>query len=111
MSNKSSNLTIGGYSFVCVPRSQADFKDIAAIYVIICVKSDGSWFVLDVGQSGELGDRIDSHDRKECWKRHCSMGNIWVCVHKMPSDMYSREDRLNREKELRDKLNPKCGKK
>ncbi len=109
MSNNSTNLSIGGYSFKCVSLSDADFNDIAAIYVIICVDSYGKWVVLDVGQSGEVGSRIDSHERKKCWQQYCSNGSIWVCVHKMPSSQYSKSDRLEREKELRNKLDPKCG--
>lgn len=95
------NVTIDGYPFVCVPLSQADFNDVAAIYVIICVAPGGSWTVVDVGQTGELGTRIDAHKRKECWKEKCPNGNLWVCVHRMPSDKYSKEDRLKREKEIR----------
>ena len=109
MSNTSADISIEGYSFVCVPLSQSDFNDIAAIYAIVCVKEDRSWFVLDVGQSGEVGSRIDSHDRKECWKEYCPTGNIWVCVHKMPSSTYTKDDRLERERIVRYKTSPNCG--
>jgi hypothetical protein len=66
MAAQTANVTIGGYPFVCVSLANADFADIAAIYVILCVAKDRSWRVLDVGQTGELGDRIDSHDRRTC---------------------------------------------
>ena len=107
MNLRSVNLTIGGYPFVCVPLSNADFTNSAAIYVIICVAQAGTWTALDVGQSGELGSRIDSHDRKDCWSRQCQ--NIWVCVYRMPSHEYTREDRLRVERLLREELRPLCG--
>lgn len=110
MNSNSVNLTIEGYPFVCVRLSDADFTDSAAIYVIICVAQDGSWTPLDVGQSGELGSRIDSHERKACWFRNCQNNNIWVCVYRMPSDQYTKEDRLRIERLLRQKLRPPCGK-
>jgi hypothetical protein len=108
----SEKVTIAGLAFQCVKLPDADFKDIAAIYVILCViDKDGHWQVLDVGQTGELGERIDGHDRIKCWGEHCPNGNIWVCFYPMPSSTYSKEDRLDVEKKLRSDLNPPCGKK
>lgn len=103
------NLTIDGYAFACVRLSDADFKDVAAIYVIICVASGGSWTVIDVGQTGQLGTRIDTHERIDCWGKKCPNGNIWVCIHRMPSDKYTEEDRRKREKEIRSKHTNLCG--
>ncbi|OIO76452.1 MAG: hypothetical protein AUJ85_00420 [Elusimicrobia bacterium CG1_02_37_114] len=106
---ETANVTIDDYPFVCVPLFQSDFKEVAAIYVIICVKSGGSWSIIDVGQSGQLGNRIDHHDRIKCWGEKCSTENIWVCIHKMPSDKYTIEDRRRREKEIRSKHTGLCG--
>ncbi|MBT9156853.1 MAG: hypothetical protein DDT37_01844 [Firmicutes bacterium] len=85
------NVPIGGYPFVCVSLTQADFLDVTAIYVILCVAQDGSWTVLDVGQSGQVGSRIDEHDRKGCWERNCPNKNIWMCVYRMPSTQYTKQ--------------------
>ncbi|MDQ7788455.1 MAG: hypothetical protein RDU41_00190 [Clostridia bacterium] len=104
------DVTIGGYPFVCVPLAQADFSDVAAIYVILCVAQDRSWTVLDVGQSGQVGSRIDDHDRRGCWERNCPNRNIWVCAHRMPSAQHTKQKREQLESALRAKLNPKCGK-
>ena len=103
-------LMIGGKPFVCVRLSEADFTDVAAVYVILCVEQNGSWTVLDVGQSGQVGSRIDDHDRKECWDRKCPSKNIWVCVYRMPSSQFTREDREQFEAQLRKQYNPLCGK-
>jgi len=104
------NITIGRYPFICVPLAQADFADVAAIYAIICVAQDGSWTTLDVGQSGQVGSRIDDHDRRSCWERKCLNRNIWVCVYRMPSAQYTKQEREQLESALRTQLNPKCGK-
>jgi len=104
------DVTIEGYPFICVPLAEADFADVAAIYVILCVAQDGNWTVLDVGQSGQVGSRIDDHDRKDCWDRNCPSKNIWVCVYRMPNTQYTRQQREQLEAALRLKLNPKCGK-
>jgi hypothetical protein len=109
MESKSVNVTIANYTFVCVRLSDADFNDTAAVYVILCVAEDRNWKVLDVGQSSELGSRIDNHERKACWLRNCPNNNIWVCVYSMPSDRYSRENRVALEKLIRQKYAPPCG--
>ena len=101
------NLTIEGAPFACVRLAEADFADVAAVYVVICVASGGSWKALDVGQSGSVGSRIDAHDRKDCWRRNCPSGNIWVCVHRMPSSSTQQREEL--ERSLRRSLNPPCG--
>jgi len=110
MNNKIVSIIFNGLAFQCVRLSDADFKDIAAIYVIICVDKNGDWEVLDVGQTGELGDRIDSHDRQKCWGNNCPNKNIWVCAYTMPSSKYTKQDRLDVEQKLRDKYNTPCGK-
>jgi hypothetical protein len=92
-----------------VPLNQASFADRAAVYVILCVAQGGNSTVLDVGQSGEVGSRVDDHDRRSCWIKECPSGNIWVCVHLMPSDRYTKEDRLALERTLRQQYQPPCG--
>jgi hypothetical protein len=103
-------LEIGGKPFVCVRLSEADFSDLAAVYVVLCGDPKGSWKVLDVGQSGQVGSRIDDHDRRACWVKSCASSNIWVCVYRMPSDRYTKQDRERLEEELRAKYRPPCGK-
>ncbi|MCC6180617.1 MAG: hypothetical protein IT237_02155 [Bacteroidia bacterium] len=105
----STPLTIKNLPFVCVRLNDADFKDVAAIYVIICVSESGSWKVIDVGQSGQLGTRIDDHPRMDCWKNNCPSGNIWVCIYKTPTADMTKDQRLALEKELRDFYKPNCG--
>lgn len=104
------NLTISGLPFQCVKLSEADFSDVAAIYLILCVAQDGNWKVIDVGQSGQVGTRIDVHDRQECWKRNCPNNNIWVCIYKTPTSSYTKEQREALEGKLRDAYKPVCGK-
>lgn len=103
-------LNIDGLPFICVKLSEADFTDVGAIYIIICVGENRKWAVIDVGQSLMVGTRINNHVREDCWKRNCPSKNIWVCVYKAPSTMYSIKQRLELEKSLRSVYNPNCGK-
>ena len=103
-------VNISGYLFSCVPLAEASFAEVAAVYVILCVSEGGSWRLLDVGQTGELGERFDSHERKQCWEANCPNHNLWACVHLMPSSQYAKEDRLKLEHSLRQQYGPPCGK-
>jgi hypothetical protein len=101
------NLNIEGYPFACVPLDEADFSDATAIYVIISVAADGKTErYLDVGQSEEVSIRVSDYTRGKCWFENGPNKNIWVCVHRMPSDQFSQEDRLKLERYLIEKKKP-----
>lgn len=103
------NLTIKDLPCVCMPLSDASFSDIAAIYIVICIDANNKYTVIDIGQSGQVGSRINSHDREECWKKKCPQGNIWVCVYPLPTKQQSKEDRLALEQRLRLEYKNLCG--
>jgi len=44
----------------------------AGVYVIWCQPLQGDWTVLDVGESDDVRDRINKHDRSDCWRKNCS---------------------------------------
>ncbi len=110
MASRPVTVNIAGYPFSCVRLDDADFSDEAAVYVVLCVSEGGSWTVLDVGQSGEVGTRIDSHERRVGWEANCPSKSIWVGVHKMPSPANTKDDRLRVESALREQYSPPCGK-
>ncbi|MCX6765769.1 MAG: hypothetical protein NT136_02310 [Candidatus Moranbacteria bacterium] len=95
-------VTIAGYNFDGPYKIGKIKIDRAAIYVILNV----IYSVIDVGQSGETGTRLLTHERKPCWDKH---GGYSVAVKWMPTDKYSLEDRLKIEKDIRNKKNPPCG--
>ena len=95
-------VTILNYSFEGPYEIGKKVIDRAAVYVILGSDND----VIDVGQSGEIGTRLLTHERKPCWDRH---GGKRFTIKWMPSDKYSREDREKLEREIRDRENPPCG--
>jgi len=105
----STTVTIGDLPFQCDRLGVVQYDNVAAVYVIICVDDDGTWQVLDVGETGELGDRLEGHEREDCWRDNCPGNNIWVCVYYTPSDQYSGEDRKQIESMIRKQYNPPCG--
>ena len=82
----------------------------AAVYVIICSTKEGKNYVIDVGESGETGVRLSSHDRRSCWERNCS-GTLRVYLRYMPSsEGYAAADRRQLEQKIRQQYDPPCGK-
>ncbi len=102
------NVSIGGRTFACLGLAEADFTDVATVYVILCVLQDGSSTVLDVGQSRQLGSRIVSHERKTYWTRNYANNSICVYVYRMPSSQYTRQGREKFETQLRNQYRPPC---
>ena len=105
----STEITVDNTPFTCQRLSDVTLLDVAVVYVIICVGDGGKWNVIDVGQSGEAGTRLGNHPRRECWEEKCPNGNIWVCVHPMPSKQFTKQDRLDLERSIRGKRFNLCG--
>lgn len=83
----------------------------AAVYLIICKASDGKNYIIDVGESGEVGVRIANHDRRPCWERNCN-GSLSVFICYMPSsEGFTPNDRRYLEEKIRKEYNPPCGRK
>lgn len=80
-------------------KGTSSIKDVSGVYVILTDNDK----VIDVGESHELKTRLNSHDRKNCWKREQGT-KLETKV------MYT--DRANRTKladRIRVKYNPPCG--
>jgi len=105
----STPLKIFNLPFQCVKLIEADFSDVAAIYVILCVETAEKWSVLDVGESGQVGSRINDHDRSDCWSKNCPNKNIWVCIYKTPTAQYTSQQRRDLENKIRSHYMPTCG--
>lgn len=47
------------------------FKSISAVYVIIRQKLSGHYAILYTGQTSDLSNRFDAHNKQACFDRHC----------------------------------------
>lgn len=90
------------YAFEGFYTSTGPVKKLSGVYVIADCRAQGD-YLLDVGESGNLRNRLDGHDRKDCWKSNC-IGTAKAAI------LYTNE--ANRKRvadEIRDRLNPTCG--
>jgi len=89
----------------------------AGIYLVLAASKliDGQWNyssleLLDIGQSGESGVRLDVHDRRDCWlSKKSTNKTIVFSFAVMPSDRYDETDRRIVECCLRSHTKPRCG--
>ena len=75
----------------------------AGVYVIWC-KDGEMWTKLDVGESDNVRDRVNNHERADCWIENCS-GTIYYSA----TYISDPEERSNLEQKIRDSEKVACG--
>jgi len=94
-----------GYQFEGAYSSSDLLKSEAGVYVVWC-ENEGNWSVLDVGEAGDVKERVENHDRIHCWEEHCP-GTIYYSA-TYTSDL-QQADRMKIEGKIRSLANPPCG--
>ena len=98
-------ITIAGYTFGGPYSSPSVLYSEPGVYVILC-KTNDSYKVLDVGESGNMKERVENHDRKDCWKKNCKSTIVYAEMKEADEDR-----RKKIEKTIRNKTDPPCGEK
>lgn len=98
------SIQIGSYTFVGPFTSTSNLRNSSGVYSILGRNSEAErWNLVDVGESQEVKERIENHDRKPCWQRR-GYNTLTVAA------FYTNEaSRMRIEKELRRQFNPPCG--
>lgn len=81
----------------------AGLKAESGVYVALGKAVDGNWHVLDVGESGNVRERVNTHDRRPCWIMHAHR-EVAIAAIYVPEGQ-----RVQIERDLRDSYNPRCG--
>lgn len=98
------SIKLGQYSFNGPFASIDQVKDRSGVYAIVCTV-DREYFLLDVGESLKLRTRIENHDKKDCWSKHCN-GKLTIYAHYTP--FLKQHGRIIIEQELREVFRPDC---
>jgi hypothetical protein len=77
-------IKIGSYQFDGPAASTAPLFDRSGIYAILDKRSDGRFYVLDIGESHAIKSRVESHDRAGCWASR-QLGTLHVAAHYTPN--------------------------
>lgn len=97
-------IKIGSYNFDGPHTSTSALRKQSGVYAILGNSGNGnSWAVVDIGESEDVQERVENHDRAPCWKgqKHSVLA---------AAAYYAAErQRMQIEQELRATLNPPCG--
>lgn len=102
---ESMTITVGDYTFNGPYSSPDSLHNQGGVYVIHCYR-DEKYYRVDVGESGEIRDRVKNHDRKDCWEENCS-GELRYSELLTPGK--TQEERMAIEKTIRDERELLCG--
>lgn len=94
------------YSFEGPYASTNSLKDNSGVYAIHDKRSNGSYYLVDVGEASEVKKRIDTHDRKDCWERK-KQGTLTCSVFYTPNKQ--QEGRKEVEQDIRKNYSNLCG--
>ena len=100
------SIKIGNYTFDGPYPSTDKLEDRSGVYAIFCQKDGKNWLI-DVGESANVKTRVETHDRKDCWKRNCT-STLSVAVYYTPG--MQQTGRMAIEQEIRKQYDPPCGK-
>lgn len=99
-------IQISGYSFEGPYTGTGYLRHEQGVYSILDKRVTGKWVVIDVGESEDVKDRIENHERKPCWERN-RQGELGVAVLYTPG--WTAEQRRILEGRVRDAFSPACG--
>ena len=94
---------IGQYQFQGPYTSKLSLQDRSGVYAILDLKRDGTFSVLDIGESERIKTRVRNHDRERCWKQKKTGRVVFAAMY------CTQSQRLRAEKILRRLYSPACG--
>lgn len=98
------SIQIDGHNFDG-PFANADsLRKQSGVYAILGRSSDQErWNVVDIGEAGDMQERVSNHDRSNCWSKQ-GYRTLAVAALYVPE-----RDRMLIEKNLRAAYRPPCG--
>ncbi len=99
------SITIGKFEFDGPYKTVDSLEDRSGVYAIVC-KSNGTYTLVDVGESATVATRVANHDRTPCWSGNCH-STLMVAVYYTPG--LHQAGRREIEGEIRHTYNPPCG--
>jgi predicted GIY-YIG superfamily endonuclease len=96
------------YSFEGIYSDTSPLKDMAGVYLIIVKKND-KYYPIDIGEAKEVKTRIENHDRKDCWKKHCPINDLFYAPYYIEHG--GKTSRVKVEQDIREYYNFPCGNK
>lgn len=90
--NAAMSIKIGNDTFEGPFNYSSSLKSQSGVYAVLCGTSHR---VIDIGESENVRDRVEKHDRKSCWKDKCSSTISYAVLY------CGEQERMRIERELR----------
>ncbi len=100
------SIKVLNYNFEGPYTSADSLKERSGVYVILC-SNNSTHNPIDCGESANVKNRIQNHDRKPCWEKNCSR-TLTVAVFYTPN--LQSAGRVAIEQKIRAAYNFPCGK-
>jgi hypothetical protein len=100
------SINIGQWTFEGPYVNTSNLLDRSGVYVILCLRADQKYYVIDVGESAQVKTRVENHGRKDCWERNCP-GKLYVAVLYTPN--LQQPGRADIEQKIRQQYSAPCG--
>src|SRR5438874_689001 len=99
------SINIGNYAFEGPFTNPASLSNASGVYSVLTRPAgNGTYSVVDIGESGSVRDRVMSHDRTPSWSRCVQSGGLCYAAY-----YCDERARMSIEKALRTAYNPPCG--
>ncbi|RLF80581.1 hypothetical protein DRN38_03815 [Thermococci archaeon] len=93
------------YEFEGPFKTPNSLENRSGVYAILCRQND-KLYLIDIGESSQVKDRVQNHGRKNCWKRHCE-GRIEYAAYYI--EYGKKPSRIEVEQDIRDNYQLPCG--
>lgn len=100
-------MKVGAHTFDGPHTTTDPIEDRSGVYAVHC-RIEDKYHLVDVGESAQVKSRLDTHDRKDCWKDNCQRGTLTYSALYTPN--LQQPGRKEIEQKLRDQYSPECGK-
>jgi len=99
------SINIGNYSFEGPFSNPSSLSNKSGVYAVLTrATTNDKYSVVDIGESGEVRDRVSDHNRAPCWNRNKKAAGLAYTAY------YCNEStRMKVEAELRGAYKPSCG--
>ena len=99
-------INLGEYTFNGPFTDPSKLSPKSGLYAIHCKRND-KYYRVDVGESNNVKDRVENHDRKDCWNKECK---DVLTYSELLTPRKRQAGRKKIEKEIRDLGHTPCGK-
>jgi len=72
-------IEIKGYEFRGPFKTPDDIENKSGVYAVLC--GEHLQQIIDIGESATVKTRLETHDRRDCWKKNCKYTIVYAVLY------------------------------